>query len=248
MSGLRNGHRRRAIPRNGALRLGLLRGFSLRSGGEPLELPLMSQRLVAFLALQERSVHRVFVAGTLWIGADDERAGASLRTALWRLSRAVPGLVHSDATSVALSRSVAVDLRAASERARALIEHPDEHCQEDLDLLSRTGDLLPDWYDDWLLIERERFRQLRLHALESLSRALTAGGRYAHAADAGLAAVACEPLRETAHRAVINAYLAEGNAVEALRHYEIFRTLLADRVGLRPSGRMEILMSSVRAR
>ena len=47
---------------------------------------------------------------------------------------------------------------------------------------------------------------------------------------------------------MINAYLAEGNAVEALRHYEIFRTLLADRVGLRPSGRMEILMSSVRAR
>jgi DNA-binding SARP family transcriptional activator len=248
LSGLWDGRRRRAMTRNGALQLDLLRGFSLRSGGEVLELPLMSQRLVAFLALQERPVQRVFVAGTLWIGADDDRAGASLRTALWRLTRAVPGLVHGDGATLSLSLGVAVDLWDASERARLLIEHPDEHCQEDLELLGRTGDLLPDWYDDWLLIERERFRQLRLHALESLSRALAAGGRYAHAADAGLAAVACEPLRETAHRAVINAYLAEGNAVEALRHYEIFRTLLADSVGLEPSGRMEILMSSVRAR
>jgi DNA-binding SARP family transcriptional activator len=230
------------------LRVSLLRGFALRASGESLEVPLMLQRLVAFLALQERPVHRVFVAGTLWIGADDERAAASLRTTLWRLSRAAPGLVRSDGTTLALSLSVGVDLWDASERARLLIEHPDEHCQEDLELLGRSGELLPDWYDDWLLIERERFRQLRLHALETLSRALTAGGRYAHAADAGLAAVACEPLRESAHRAVINAYLAEGNAVEALRHYQIFRTLLADSVGLEPSGRMEMLMSSVRGR
>src|SRR6266571_3495035 len=51
-------------------------------------------------------------------------------------------------------------------------------------------DLLPYWYEDWVLVERERFRQLRLHALEALCEQLTALGRFDHAVEAGIAAVA----------------------------------------------------------
>ena len=40
------------------------------------------------------------------------------------------------------------------------------------------GELLPDWYDDWVLLERERFRQLRLHALDALCDDLTRAGRH----------------------------------------------------------------------
>jgi DNA-binding SARP family transcriptional activator len=56
----------------------------------------------------------------------------------------------------------------------------------------------PDWYDDWLQMERERFRQLRLHALETLAERFVALGRHAQAIDAALAAVQVDPLRETA--------------------------------------------------
>ena len=45
------------------------------------------------------------------------------------------------------------------------------------------GDLLPDWYDDWLMIERERLRQLRVHALEQLAERAMREGRYGHAID-----------------------------------------------------------------
>ncbi|MGW2671050.1 AfsR/SARP family transcriptional regulator [Streptomyces sp. NPDC001272] len=82
-----------------------------------------------------------------------------------------------------------------------------------------AGDLLPGWDDEWTLFERERLRQLRLHALESLSARLTSSGRHALALDAALTCVSIEPLRESAHRAVVAVHLAEHNAVEAVSQY-----------------------------
>ena len=73
------------------------------------------------------------------------------------------------------------------------------------------GDLLPDWYDDWLEIERERLRQLRVHALEHLGEHALRRGRFGAAIDRALAAIAADPLRESAHRLLIRAYIAEGN-------------------------------------
>jgi DNA-binding SARP family transcriptional activator len=96
-------------------------------------------------------------------------------------------------------------------------------------------DLLPDWYDDWVVLERERFRQLRLHALEALCRRLTEAGRFGAAVQAGLAAVAGEPLRESAHRILIQAHLAEGNPGEAVRQYHLYRRLLAGELAIEPS-------------
>ncbi|HEY6203669.1 MAG TPA: bacterial transcriptional activator domain-containing protein [Candidatus Limnocylindria bacterium] len=79
------------------------------------------------------------------------------------------------------------------------------------------GELLADWCDEWVLLERERLRQLRLHALEVLTQRLVTVGRYADAMEVALAALRSEPLRESAHRAVISVHLAEGNRSEALR-------------------------------
>ena len=108
-------------------------------------------------------------------------------------------------------------------------------------------DLLPDCYDDWALVECERFRQLRLHALEALCERLTEAGRYGEAIDAGLAAVRGEPLRESAHRALIKAHLAEGNYVEAGRQYEVCRRIVRDELGIEPSDGLRKLVLSVAA-
>src|SRR5439155_26544464 len=120
-----------------------------------------------------------------------DAANASLRTALWRLGR--PGCVLVDATptELALADGVVVDLRETAKTAQRVLAHGGE--TDDLGALCIAGDLLPDWYDDWLLIERERFRQLRLHALESLAEDLVDGARFAPATEAALAAIAAEP-------------------------------------------------------
>jgi DNA-binding SARP family transcriptional activator len=148
--------------------LSLLNAFEVRCDGEPVGLPITAQRLLAFLALHERPLLRPYVAGSLWINADDERAGASLRSSLWRLNRSGHRLVEATPMQLRLAPAIDVDLRRALALAQRLLDGTAS--DEDLDAAeaSLDGEVLPDWYDDWLLFERERFRQLSLHALEVL--------------------------------------------------------------------------------
>lgn len=207
-------------------------------------MPLSAQRVVAFLALHERPLHRVHVAGSLWLDTSEERANASLRTALWRLRRPGRALVEATASHIGLGQSVAVDVRETADCAHRVLDSCN-HGRSDLSRLCCAGELLPDWYDDWVLIERERFRQLRLHALEALCAELAEAGDYPGATEAGLAAVAAEPLRESAHRLLMEAHLREGNLGEALRQYELYRRLLLEHLGLQPSPRMRDLVKAV---
>lgn len=228
----------------GRVELGLLRGFRILHQDTAVTLPLGAQRLLAFLALHNRPVLRGSVAGALWQDTTERRAGANLRSALWRLNQPGLHLVTATATSLGLDPQVGVDLHRVEELAHALLDRRVACDDMNRPAQSLSGDFLPDWTDDWVLIERERFRQLRLHALEALCEELTLAGRFGQAVDAGLAAVAGEPLRESAHRAVIKAYLAEGNRGEALRQYELYRTLAHTELRVAPSARMRALFAA----
>jgi DNA-binding SARP family transcriptional activator len=234
-----------AAPVDGTVTLTLLRGFRLESRGRLVDLPLGSQRLVAFLALHQRPLQRVFVAGSLWLDQAEEKANASLRTAIWRLRRLGFPVIESTRSHVELSASVTVDLHESDLRAKQVLRHQAPSSVQPLDLLLQDGDLLADWYDDWVMLERERFRQLRLHALEALCDDLAAAGSYALAVEAGVACVAAEPLRESAHRTLIRAHCAEGNYGEASRQYHLFRRLVSDQLGLEPSAEMKRIAASL---
>jgi DNA-binding SARP family transcriptional activator len=218
----------------GPLALRLLSSFALLRNGEVVDLPLNVQRLVIFLSLQTHALQRSHVAGTLWPETTDRRASANLRSALWRLNQMNCQLIVAKASCLQIAPEVSIDLHLNSARAREMLR--DQDCViDELDDALFYSDLLPDWYDDWLVIERERFHQLRLRALECACERLTARGGYARAVEAGLAAVAAEPLRESAHRALVKVHLAEGNLAEAVRQFEFYRRLLQDELGLSPS-------------
>lgn len=219
----------------------LMDGFELVSDGTRIPCPLTAQRLLAFLGLHDRPLQRLFVAGQLWTDSSEERALASLRSALYRAGRLASRLVRVIDTRLVLDPEVRVDIREASADAQRLIAGEDAHDAASL----LGGELLPDWYDDWLVIERERFRQLRLHGLEALSARLLGRERYGEAAETALAAIAGEPLRESAHRALIRVHLAEGNPSEAVRQFELFRRLLHDELGLVPSPQIATLIRGV---
>jgi DNA-binding SARP family transcriptional activator len=84
-------------------------------------------------------------------------------------------------------------------------------------------------------LAREQLRQARLHALEASAARLRRARRFPEAIDAMLAVIAEEPLRESAQAALIDAYLSEGNASEAMRQFDTFAALLWHELGLRPS-------------
>ena len=228
-------------------RLCLLGGFELRLGGELVELPQSAERLVAFLALHPRPLARVFVAGRLWTDASEEQANASLRSVLWRLRARTP-VVCATSTRVSLKPWLSTDVADADELASRLTDDGPAPTRADVLTLSTGGELLPDWYDDWLLVERERVRQRHLHSLEAACRRLTLVGRYAEALEAGLAAVAADPLRETGHAVVMQAHLAEGNLIEASRQYERLRDLLGEHLGTHPSTHVGHLLRDAQLR
>ena len=240
-------HLERAPDPSRAPALRLLDGFELRQDCRAVAAPRSVQRLLAFLALQSRPVLRLYVAGCLWLDSDEAHANASLRSALWRVQRIGGNLVTATGTHIALAPGVGTDIARAGLLARELIRRSSTPTTAQVDEICALGDLLPDWYDDWLVVERERLRQLRLHALDAACRHLARARRYAEAVEVGLTAVAAEPLRESAHRALIEAHVAEGNLGEAARQLEAYRRLAA-RLGVEPSPGLERVVTLASAR
>jgi DNA-binding SARP family transcriptional activator len=222
---------------NASIEVRVLEGFGLYVGGRQVDLISSAQRLVAFLALQERGVARSHVAGELWPAADADHAGANLRSAVWRAQRNCRALIVARGQQLAIGRDVSVDMRRASARARRLLDG-DAHgatMWSDEQRRELVSEVLPDWCDDWVIVVQEEFHQLRLHALESVCARLTEAGRVGEAVDAGMCATRAEPLRESAHRVLIAAHLAAGNRWEALRQFERCRVLLLEELELEPS-------------
>jgi DNA-binding SARP family transcriptional activator len=228
-----------------ALQLTMIGGFRLTSQGRQIRLPHTVECLVAFLALHDGPATRPIVAGNLWLDTAEERAAANLRSALWRLRRLGLGLIQSRGEQLALADDVRVDLHELRKVAHDVITGGADVVPTQLDQLSGGGDLLGDWYEDWVMVERERFRQLRLQALERSAVELAERRQFGRAVAAALAAVASEPLRESAHRALIRIHQLQGNQGEALRQYCIYRRLMQDELELEPSEQMERLIGRV---
>lgn len=228
-----------------AARVALLGGFRLDLSETVQDLPRGVQRLVAYLGLAHYPA-RAVVAGQLWPDVPERQAHGSLRSALWRLHRAAPDLVDVSGGGLSLSRGVQVDVREMARWAHRALDPCGDVLEPWPGDAEVRGELLPGWYDDWVLMERERLRQLRMYALETLADKLARNGRYGEAVRAAHTAVQIEPLRETAHRTLVRIHQTEGNLAEAIRTYESFRELLADEMGTLPSDRMEALLAGLR--
>lgn len=234
------------------LRLVLLGGFSVEIGPERVTLPISAQRLLAYLALGG-PVARAAAAGALWPETGECKALASLRTAMWRANRCVPEMVRATQSVVGLAAQVRVDVDELVGEADLVLKGDRAQGRngpiaplQPPELLRRRADaeLLPGWYEDWVIFERERLRHLRLHAMEASAAQLVQAGRVALALDVALEVVRCEPLRESAHRVVVSAHLAEGNISEAIQAFENYRSILGKELGLGPSQQLRDLITA----
>ncbi len=218
--------------------LTLLGGFALTIGGQPVSVPESSQRVLVYLALHDRPQARQVVAASLWPESGEARAAANLRSSLWRLP--TPNdqpLYTGQGSNLAVAPEVDVDVRRVEAAGWSLVQN----ATTQLDLSGRRmffDDLLPGWYDDFVIVERERLAQLRLHFLEAMAHALGDQGRFAEALDVALRLVAADPLRERSQKALISMYRAEGSIGQAVRQYERYQDLLQETFGCDPSAEL----------
>ena len=217
--------------------LRMLGGFSLVHEGMPVEVPECSQRVLVYLGLRERPQARHLVAASLWPDSSEARAAANLRSSLWRLP--APGgatLCETKGHAISIAPCVRVDVRDIERFGWTLVK--DHHPDAGSDTTCLFEELLPGWYDDFVLLERERLAQLRLHFLDALATTLTEQGRHTEALDVALRLVGADPLRERSQRALIGVFRAEGSFGQAARQYEQYRVLLRETFGCDPSAEL----------
>lgn len=212
-------------------RVELLGSFRVSCDRDHQALNWSAQRVLALSALKRRPMTRERVAGTLWPDVDQQRAHGRLRTALWRLGPA-RRLLEVENGHLSLDETCEVDLYEAERVGEALAAGAPLPEQSRVLLEMFSQDLLPDWDEPWILTDRERYREIRVHALEALAAASLSRGDHLQGIRACLYAIRCSPFRDSSHRLLVEAYIAEGNQSAALQHILGYRKALRQKLGL----------------
>ena len=237
-------HRMHALAPVG--RVALLDAFAVTEGGIERGLSAAAQRLVALVALHGRPVHRDYAASTLWPHLDARIAGASLRSTLSRLRSASPHLMLAGSGDLGLADGVRVDVFEFDDAASHVIDGTDGANACDIVWRGRfTAELLPGWDDEWVLFERERLREVGLHAVEAQAAQLASEGQFTRAISVAYTAIELDPIRESAVRTLIEIHLAEGNRALAAHCYMEFRDRLRAALRMEPSGELTRLIAGL---
>jgi len=234
-----------------AVRIRLLGGFELEFENQRTQrFPSRKARdLFAYLVLHRNSLHsREQLAGLFWGDVDDEHARRSLNTALWRARQMLPAL-HQDAAAqhvlrvtpreIGINNASKVWIDAAEFESRCALAEQSADREQQIALYAQAvsfyqGDLLPDCYEDWCIVERERLQYRYLGALSRLVRHHSAAGDHQLAIGYANRILACDPLREEVHRDLIRFHLAAGQTAAAVRQYRACEEVLRSELGTEP--------------
>jgi DNA-binding SARP family transcriptional activator len=222
-----------------AIDLRVLGCFRLIVDDHDVDISAVPARILAYLALRPDAVQRSSLAGVLWPDVTRERALGNLRSALWRLPPGTRGAVDESGTWLRLHDAVQCDL-TVQRRAGSL---PEGSVPAALSWAS-SGELLAGWYDDWVVAARESLQVRRADLLESWATRSIASGRSGDALLFATLAVGIQPLRETAHRTLLSAHLAQGNHGEARALFRDLERMLRRELGVAPSRETSAVMSA----
>ncbi|HEU4370040.1 MAG TPA: alpha/beta fold hydrolase [Methylomirabilota bacterium] len=224
------------------LSIGLLGGFRAQLGsGRLLTIRRKkAQALLAYLALRPDVSHsRESLAGLLWSGTTDQHARHNLRQTLFALRQALPSAtapLRREGETVGLRGSAVTVDTAAFERC---VQRGTREALHEAAALYR-GELLEGFtlgespFDDWVAAERHRLRGLALEGLEKLLAMDVAVDASERAVATGLRLLALDPLRETAHRTLMELYARQGRRTLALRQYQLCIDALRRELGVGP--------------
>jgi predicted ATPase/DNA-binding SARP family transcriptional activator len=241
------------------LELSLLGTVTIRLNGERVggQVPTKSLALLCYVAVTGQAHSREKLAGLLWGDSPEARAQASLRKALSSLRKL------SETTLIITRQTVAFNHDSdywldveAFESALANDDADPETLQavrEAVDLY--RGEFLEGFsvrqavaFEEWVLGERERLRQLVLQALHRLSVAFADRGEVATAIEYTNRLLVLEPWQEEAHRQLMTLLARSGKQSAALAQYETCRRILAEELGVEPMPETQALYHRVKTR
>lgn len=222
------------------VQLRLFGPFELTRQGAPVRLPTRKiESLLAYLVLHPERHSREKLAALLWGDVPDEQARVSLRYALTMLRKQLGAdLLEADRETAQLNPNFPlwVDAAELSDSGSTRFD-PGSFSIEDLQskIENYRGDLLADFYDDWILPEREHYRQLFLDGLLYLTQSYRSASEYARAVETARRVLQSDPANERAHQHLMFCYVALGNRQAALQQYERCMVALNEELAAEPS-------------
>jgi ABC-type oligopeptide transport system substrate-binding subunit/DNA-binding SARP family transcriptional activator/predicted ATPase len=228
----------------------LLGQYEIRVDGQPVIISSRpAQSLLAYLLLNpNRSHRREKLAGQFWPAACESNARSNLRHALWRIRKAFgPGAgtrLESDDLGVTYHPQPGDQLDVDSFEACS----ENKGSTEALLLAASAygGDLLPGFYEEWVVLERERLQAVFERKLGRLLDHLLAERRWNEALEWGEYWVASGGIPEPAYRALMLAHAGLGNLAAAAAQYQRCVEALARELGVEPSERTRKAFEQIR--
>src|SRR6266540_1769567 len=206
------------------LEVHLLGKFDVRSDGKPITIASRpAQSLFAYLILSAGTSHRrEKLAGLLWPDSLEETARDNLRHALWRIRKALEAassarFLHADDVVISFKESSDYCLDATElEKLNASAS-----ADELISVLSNyQGELLPGFYDEWVVLEREHLYSIFEHHMSRLMSLLQDEKRWLDILDWGERWIKLGQKPEPAYRALMLAHAAKGDMSKVAATYE----------------------------
>ncbi len=216
--------------------LHLLGKFEVEADGEPIEITSRpAQALLAYLALHPEVAHRrEKLAGSLWPESTESNARGNLRQALWQLRKSIGDeVIEADKATIALARArpLGVDvhrLERGAEDAATVEEWTDWAGLY-------QGELLPGWYEDWAVRQRERLEALFQRHMPDALGAMVEAGRWNAVLKWAEHWISLGHAPEPAYRSLMTAHAALGDAAALAATFERCVQALESELGVEPS-------------
>src|SRR6266540_3566575 len=232
------------------LEVKLLGKFEVSNDGKPIAITSRpAQSLFAYLILSAGTSHRrEKLAGMLWPDSLEETARDNLRHALWRMRKALEAasstrFLHTDDVVIGFKESSDYWLDAAELEKLSESASVDELMAV---LSSYQGELLPGFYEEWVVLEREHLYSIFEHQMARLLSLLQNENRWLDILDWGERWIKLGQKPEPAYRALMSAHAAKGDMSKVAATYERCVKSLKE-YGIEPSEQTRALYERLKA-
>ena len=234
------------------LEIRLLGQFHISFDGKPVDISSRSdQSLLAYLILNAGTAfRREHLAGLFWPDSDESNAKSYLRHTLWRLRKAfteadpsAPDYLQAKKITITFApgHSYWIDTVVLADEAGTSLE----------DLLATTqvyaGELLPGFYDEWVVLEREQLRAIFDRKMQRLLDQLQSARCWQELIRQAERWISMGDSPEPAYRALIRAHAGLGDVSGALAAYNRCVNALELGLGVELSAQTVLLADKVRS-
>ena len=227
-------------------KISLFGGIKITKDGEPIEPPpYRTYGLLAFLLLRDKlPIRRERLGSLLYEDLSDSKVRGRVTDHIWQIKKHLPGFpIISTAENVNLDRKyIWVDVKALQEEVNSLQDPLNEKFLE-----LYQGELLPELYDEWVFVERERWHNHYLRMLHALINNLIAEEDFDKAILRMERLLRDEPYDEEVVRLLMQTYARIGRRGAALAAYEKFHLLSTEQIGLEPDAKTKKIYQSIKS-